>query len=115
MGKKLGHLEIIDVPGRVSACKEKWHNENLSQVNDSLVRLGIFEGEFHWHKHDHEDEFFFVLSGRLLLDIKDKGTIELEPHQGYTVPMGVMHRTRAERKTVVLMVEKDTVRPKGDP
>jgi mannose-6-phosphate isomerase-like protein (cupin superfamily) len=115
MGKKLGQLEIIDVPKLVSAVKEKWHNSNLSQVNDSLVRLGVFEGEFHWHKHDKEDEFFFVVSGKLLLDIEDSVTVELLPHQGFTVPMGVVHRTRAKEKTVVLMIEKDTVRPKGDP
>jgi mannose-6-phosphate isomerase-like protein (cupin superfamily) len=115
MNAKLGHLEVIDVPSRVAACEERWHNSDLAQVNDSLVRLGIFEGEFHFHKHDREDEFFFVLSGRLLLDVEGRGTVELTPHQGYTVPMGVIHRTRAEEKTVVLMVEKDTVRPRGDP
>ena len=114
MKRKIGHLQVIDVDNRVHLCKEKWHNENLSQVNDSLVRLGIFDGEFHWHKHDKEDEFFFVLSGTLLLDVKGKGTLELQPHQGYTVPMGVVHRTRAKDKTVVLMVEKDRVEPKGD-
>jgi len=115
MAKKLGHLEVIDIDKRVKANKEKWHNENLCQVNGSLVRLGIFEGEFHWHKHDKEDELFFVLSGKLLLDIEGKGTLELTPHQGYTVPTGVVHRTRAKEKTVVLMVEQDTVKPKGDP
>ncbi len=115
MAKKLGHLEIIDIDKRVKANQKKWHNENLCQVNGSIVRLGIFEGEFHWHKHDKEDELFFVLSGKLLLDVKGKGTLELTPHQGYTVPMGVVHRTRAKKKTVVLMVEQDTVKPKGDP
>ena len=115
MSPKLGHLEVIDVPARVTANTERWHNSNLTQVNDSLVRLGIFEGEFHFHRHDREDEFFFVLTGRLLLDVEGRGTVELAPHQGYTVPMGIVHRTRAEERTVVLMVERDTVRPKGDP
>ena len=82
-------------------------------MNDSLVRLGIFEGEFHWHHHDNEDEFFYVISGKLLLDLPD-GTIELDQNQAYTVPEGVEHRTRAEEKTVVLMVETGTVNPKGD-
>jgi mannose-6-phosphate isomerase-like protein (cupin superfamily) len=92
---------------------EKWYNTTLSQVNASLVRLGIFEGEFHWHHHDDEDEFFYVISGKLLLDLSD-GTIELDQNQAYTVPKGVEHRTRAEEKTVVLMVETITVNPKGD-
>lgn len=113
MSGKRRQSEIIDIPSIVGACSEKWYNTTLSQVNDSLVRLGIFEGEFHWHHHDNEDEFFYVISGRLLLDLED-GMIELSENQAYTVPKGVEHRTRAEEKTVVLMVEADTVNPKGD-
>lgn len=113
MGQDKGRSKIIDIGARVEACKVKWHNEDLTHVNDCKVRLGIFEGEFHWHKHDREDEFFLVLSGRLLLDLED-GTVELGPQQGYTVPVGVRHRTRARERTVVLMVEGDTVDPRGD-
>jgi mannose-6-phosphate isomerase-like protein (cupin superfamily) len=113
LGEKTGQSEIIDIPSIVEACSEKWYNTTLSQVNGSLVRLGIFEGEFHWHHHDDEDEFFYVISGKLLLDLQD-GTIELEQNQAYTVPKGVEHRTRADEKTVVLMVETATVNPKGD-
>ncbi len=111
--KNLGQSEIIDVPGLVRENKEKWVNVNLTEVNDSIVRLGIFEGEFHWHKHNLEDELFFVLEGRLLLDLEGK-TLELTPGQGYTVPRMTLHRTRAPEKTVVLMVEGKTVNPKGD-
>ena len=111
--KKLGQSEIIDVSKLVRENKEKWVNINLTEVNDSIVRLGIFEGEFHWHKHNLEDELFFVLEGRLLLDLKGK-TLELTPHQGYTVPRMTLHRTRADEKIVVLMVEGSTVNPKGD-
>jgi mannose-6-phosphate isomerase-like protein (cupin superfamily) len=93
--------------------KEKWVNFNLTEVNDCIVRLGIFEGEFHWHKHEREDELFFVLEGTLLLDLEAE-TVELRPQQGYTVPRQVLHRTRAREKTVVLMVEQNTVNPKGD-
>lgn len=113
MNDGLGQSEIIDIPSIVEACSEKWYNTTLCSVNDSLVRLGIFEGEFHWHHHDKEDEFFFVVSGKLLLDLTE-GTIELNQYQGYTVLKGIEHRTRAKEKTVVLMVEKDTVKPEGD-
>ena len=113
MSKNIGQSEVIDIPSIVEACSEKWYNTTLSQVNDSIVRLGIFEGEFHWHHHDNEDEFFYVISGKLLLDLPD-GTIELDRNQVYTVPKGVEHRTRAEKKTVVLMVETGTVNPRGD-
>ena len=110
---KYDHLTLIDVPTIVRECKEKWFNQTLCQVNESVVRLGILHGEFHWHKHDKEDEFFFVLSGKLYIDLEGK-TVELGPQQGFTVGKGVMHNTRAQEKTVVLMVEKSTVQPTGD-
>lgn len=110
---KYGYSQLIDIPKMVAACKERWFNQTLCQVNDSVVRLGILEGEFHWHKHDEEDEFFLVLDGKLFIDLEHE-TIELTPHQGYTVPKGTMHCTRAPEKTVVLMVEKSTVEPTGD-
>jgi mannose-6-phosphate isomerase-like protein (cupin superfamily) len=110
---KYGFLELVDVPGLVAACKEPWFNQTLCQVNDCVVRLGVIQGEFHWHKHDQEDEFFLVLQGRLLIDL-DSGTTELEPHQGYAVPKGVVHRTRAPERTAILMVERSSVKPTGD-
>jgi mannose-6-phosphate isomerase-like protein (cupin superfamily) len=106
-------LEAIDVPALVEACKDDWYNQTLCRVNDSVVRLGILKGEFHWHKHDEEDEFFFVLDGDFLIDLEGE-TISLSRHQGYTIPKGVVHRTRAPERTVVLMVEKSSVRPTGD-
>jgi mannose-6-phosphate isomerase-like protein (cupin superfamily) len=113
MELKNGPSAVIDINGYVERTNEKWMNYTLCKVNDSLVRLGIFEGEFHWHHHDKEDEFFYVISGKLLLDLKNE-TFELAPNQGITVPRGVEHRTRALEKTVVIMVEGDTVNPKGD-
>jgi len=113
MTHKQGHLELIDVNHYVRTTQEKWVNYTLSEVNESLIRLGIFEGKFHWHHHDKEDEFFYVVSGKLLLDLEDE-TLELIPGQGFTVPRGVTHRTRTDEKTVVLMVEGNTVKPKGD-
>ncbi len=112
--KKFGQSKIINISKLVLENKEKWVNINLAEVNDSIIRLGIFEGEFHWHRHHREDELFFVLDGRLLLDLEEE-TLELTPHQGYTVPRMTLHRTRAKEKTVVLMVEGKTVNPRGDP
>ncbi len=110
---KFQHLELIDIPAVVAACKEKWQNFTLTQVNGSVVRIGIVEGEFHWHKHDNDDEFFFVLEGQLLIDLEDR-TIELNPMQGTTITKGVMHRPRAPKKTVMLMVETAEIMPTGD-
>ena len=106
-------LERIDVPTLVEACTDQWYNQTLCQVNDSIVRLGVVRGEYHWHKHDAEDEFFYVVDGRLLIDLEDE-TVELSPSQAFVVPKGVVHRTRAPERTVMLMVEKSTVVPTGD-
>lgn len=106
-------LERIDVPTLVEACTDQWYNQTLCQVNDSIVRLGVVRGEYHWHKHDAEDEFFYVVDGRLLIDLEDE-TVELSPRQAFVVPKGVVHRTRAPERTVMLMVEKSTVVPTGD-
>jgi mannose-6-phosphate isomerase-like protein (cupin superfamily) len=97
-GVKYGRLEVVDVPTLVAACRKRWFNQTLVQVNDSVVRLGIVKGQFHWHKHDRDDEFFFVLRGRLFIDLRGR-TIELGPGQGVVVPKRVMHppRTRARR------------------
>jgi mannose-6-phosphate isomerase-like protein (cupin superfamily) len=111
---KYKHLERIDVPQMVRENPHKWYNETLTQVNDSVVRLGIVEGEYHWHKHDKEDEFFFILEGRLLIDMEDDKTIELNPGQGVTITKGMMHRPRAPIKTVMLMVETAGIIPTGD-
>ena len=110
---KFSHLELIDIPSVVAACTEKWQNFTLTEVNDSVVRIGIVEGEFHWHKHDNDDEFFFVLSGQLLIDLENR-TIELNPNQGTTITKGVIHRPRAPKKTVMLMVETNAIAPTGD-
>ena len=110
---KYGHLEVIDIQEVIKNCTEKWFNQTLTQVNNSVVRIGIVEGEFHWHKHDQDDEFFFVLSGKLFIDLEDR-TIVLEQNQGVTITKGVMHRPRAPQKVVMLMVETADIKPTGD-
>ena len=110
---KFAPLERIDVQELVDACTVPWFNQTLSRVNDCVVRLGIMQGEFHWHKHDNEDEFFYVVEGRFLIDLEDR-TVALGPRQGFVVPKGVVHRTRAPQKCVILMVENAGIVPTGD-
>jgi mannose-6-phosphate isomerase-like protein (cupin superfamily) len=107
-------LQLIDIQSLVKACTDQWYNQTLCQVNDSVVRLGILHGEYHWHKHDKEDEFFFTLDGQLLIDLEAGETVKLNHHQGYMVPKRVVHRTRAPEKTVVLMIETAGIVPTGD-
>ena len=108
-----GPLERVDVPALVAACKDRWYNQTLCQVNESVVRLGVLQGEYHWHQHDNDDEFFFVLEGTLFVDLQDR-EVELKPWQGFTVPKGIVHRTRAPQRTVILMIENVGIVPTGD-
>ena len=107
-----GPLETVDVPALVAANRARWYNQTLCRVNDAVVRLGVVQGEYHWHHHDVEDEFFYVVSGRLLVDLEGR-TVELTPGRGIVVPHGVEHRTRAPEKTVMLMVERAGIVPTG--
>jgi mannose-6-phosphate isomerase-like protein (cupin superfamily) len=106
-------LAVVDVPKLVEACTDRWYNQTLCKVNDSVVRLGVMQGEYHWHKHDNDDEFFFVLDGKFVIDLEDR-SVELAKAQGFVVPKGVVHRTRAPERAVILMVENAGIVPTGD-
>jgi mannose-6-phosphate isomerase-like protein (cupin superfamily) len=116
-------LELIDEKLTADAV-QPWYNETLCHVNSSVVRLGVVKGEYHWHKHGEEDEFFYVVEGRLLIDLIDPDdpgttrekprTLSLSPRHGVVIPKGVMHRPRAPERTVILMVETDTIQPTGN-
>jgi mannose-6-phosphate isomerase-like protein (cupin superfamily) len=110
---KFPPLYLIDVRKLQEQTKDEWFNQTLCQVNDCVVRLGVLQGEFHWHKHDNEDEFFYVVEGKFAIDLEGR-TVELNPQQGFTVPKGVIHRTRAPVRSVILMIEGSGVVPTGD-
>jgi mannose-6-phosphate isomerase-like protein (cupin superfamily) len=110
---KFPALSVVDVPRLISQCRDRWYNQTLCKVNDSVVRLGVMQGEYHWHKHDNDDEFFFVLDGHFIIDLEDR-TVDLRPSEGFVVPKGVRHRTRAPDRAVILMVETAGIVPTGD-
>lgn len=112
-GERFGKLALVDIPAEVAA-NEPWFNETLTTVNDAVVRLGIFEGEFPWHKHDDQDEFFLVLDGEIYLDVEGAEPVLLKRNQGFTVPKSTVHRPRSAKKSVVLMVESIGIVPLGD-
>jgi mannose-6-phosphate isomerase-like protein (cupin superfamily) len=112
---KFAPLTLVDVPALIAQVRHPWYNQTLCKVNDSVIRLGVFEpGEYHWHKHDRDDEFFFVLEGRFIIDLEGR-SIELKSRQGCVVPQGVLHRPRALERTVILMAETSAIVPTGDP
>jgi mannose-6-phosphate isomerase-like protein (cupin superfamily) len=121
------HLDIlypplthIDLDPLVAAVRDQWFNQTLCRVNDSVVRFAVIQGEYHWHKHDKDDEFFYVVDGRFLIDLEPSAdetpgrVVELTPRQGFVVPKGVVHRTRAPERTVILMMESADIKPTGD-
>ena len=110
---KFPPLAVVDVPAVVGAVRDTWFNQTLCKVNDSVLRLGVMQGEYHWHKHDHDDELFFVLEGRFFVDLEDR-SVQLDRWQGFTVPRGVVHRTRAPERAVILMMETASIVPTGD-
>jgi mannose-6-phosphate isomerase-like protein (cupin superfamily) len=113
LNARFAPLELVDIQALVDACRDPWYNQTLCRVNDCVVRLGVVEGQFHWHKHDTEDEFFYVIEGRFVIELEGQ-TVELAPRQGFTVPKGVMHRTGAPERSVILMFEGAGVKPTGD-
>lgn len=107
-------LEVVDLPALIQSVAHPWYNQTLCRVNDSVVRLGVFEkGDYHWHHHEDEDEFFYVVEGRFIVDLEER-SVELRPRQGFVVPKGVRHRTRAPERTVILMMEGAGIVPTGD-
>ena len=106
-------LERIDVKALAEAAPKTWYNQTLCKVNESVVRMAVIQGEYHWHKHDNDDEFFFVLEGRFIIDLEDR-SVELQPLEGFVIPRGVVHRTRAPERTVILMAETAAIVPTGD-
>jgi len=110
---KFPALATVDVPALIDACTDRWYNQTLCKVNDSVVRLGVMQGEYHWHKHENDDEFFFVLDGHFIIDLEGR-SIDLQPREGFVVSKGVVHRTRAPDRAVILMVETAAIVPTGD-
>ena len=110
---KFPPLQLIDVRKMQQETRDPWFNQTLCEVNDSVVRLGVLQGEFHWHKHDNEDEFFYVVEGKFVIDLEGR-SVTLGPQQGFTVPKGVLHRTSAPVRSVILMIEGSGVVPTGD-
>jgi mannose-6-phosphate isomerase-like protein (cupin superfamily) len=107
-------LQFMDVQAVIDQVTDPWYNQTLVAVGDVVVRLGVMQGEFHWHKHDDQDEFFFVLDGLFTIELEDQPTVELGPRQAFSVPAGMLHRPVVPVKTAVLMIEKAGVVATGD-
>ena len=110
---KFPALSLVDVPSLVEACTDKWYNQTLCKVNDSVIRLGVMQGEYHWHKHDNDDEFFFVLDGHFIVDLEER-SVDLQPREGFVVPRASCIARERRSSAVILMVENAAIIPTGD-
>ena len=104
----------------IAAVQDAWYNQTLARVNDSVIRLGVMQGEYHWHEHAADDELFLVIEGRFLIDLEPQAdgvtpgkVVELGAREGFVVPKGVRHRTRAPDRAVILMLETAAIVPTG--
>jgi mannose-6-phosphate isomerase-like protein (cupin superfamily) len=107
-------LQTMDIQALIDEVDDPWYNQTLLQIGDVLVRLGVMQGEFHWHKHDEQDEFFFVLDGLFRIELDGADTIELGPRQAFSVPAGTLHRPVVPVRSAILMIEKAGVIATGD-
>lgn len=98
-------LEVVDLAGEGAAITESYRNIVVSRVNQSCLRLAVFEGEYRWHHHPHSDELFVVVVGCLAIDLADGRELRLRPWESVVIPAGTVHRTRAIGRTVNLCFE----------
>lgn len=102
-------LQRLDVQRLIDDTADAWHNQTRCRVGDTVVRLGVMQGEHHWHKHDEQDEFFFLLDGLFRIELKGLDTVELRPRQAFIVPKRLLHRPVVPQRSAVLMIERGDV------
>jgi mannose-6-phosphate isomerase-like protein (cupin superfamily) len=106
-------MDKVNIAEKLSLFDEHWSPKIVGQVNDSLVKLVKFKGDFVWHKHDKEDEMFLVVKGRIRICFRDCD-VDLDEGEFLVVPRGVEHRPVAGEEAHVLLFEPATVLNTGD-
>jgi mannose-6-phosphate isomerase-like protein (cupin superfamily) len=99
-------LHVVDLAAEGAAVTERYRNMVISRVNDSCLRLAVFDEAYRWHYHPTSDELFVVVNGCLAIDLEDHGELLLHPWQCVTIPAMTRHRTRALGRTVNLCFER---------
>lgn len=106
-------IEKINLNTKFSLFNEHWSPKIVGDLNDAHIKLAKFKGEFVWHKHDHEDELFLVVKGKLVIKLETHD-IELEAGELVIIPKGVLHLPIADEEVWVLLVEPKTTVNTGD-
>jgi len=106
-------MNKVNLIEKFGLFKEHWSPKIVGELNGQQVKLAKFQGEFAWHKHDEEDELFYVIKGSFRMELRDK-TIELEEGEMLVVPRGVEHRPVAEKEVWVMLFEPASTLNTGD-
>ena len=100
-------MRTISLSEKLSRFSDYWTPKIVGEINDSHVKLVKLKGEFVWHQHENEDEFFLVIKGKLLIKLRD-GDVTLEEGEMVIIPRGVEHMPVAEDEVHVLLLEPKT-------
>ncbi len=106
-------MEKVNIDEKLALFQDHWHPRIVGELNGQHVKLVKFKGEFVWHKHDHEDELFFVVKGQFNMEYRDK-TVEIKAGEFVIVPRGVEHRPVAEQEVAVMLFEPNTTLNTGN-
>lgn len=97
-------MEKVNLARKLATFEEHWRPKIVGELNGQHVKLAKLRGEFVWHHHEHEDELFLVLAGRLVIELRG-GEVVLEPGEFFIVPRGVEHKPRADEETHIMLFE----------
>lgn len=106
-------MNKTSIPEKLSLFSDHWNPRIVGELNGQYVKLAKLKGEFVWHKHDYEDEMFYVLKGVLKIEFRDK-TVELQENEFIIVPRGVEHKPVADEEVSVMLFEPKTTLNTGD-
>ena len=106
-------MQTIDLAASLEAITEQWSPRTVACVNDVDVKLVKFTGNFVWHHHEHEDELFLVVRGRMTMHLRDRD-VELTEGQMMVVPRGVEHRPESTEECSVMLVEPRSTKRRGN-
>jgi len=93
--------------------KEAWQPQDVTYVNETALRMAKIDGAYTWHTHTNEDEFFYVLKGKIFIDLENE-SVELNEGEGFLVKRDTRHRSRSEKPAWVLLIEPVATKTKGE-
>ena len=108
-------IPVVDIDAKCDEIDEPWSPVEVARVNDQVVRMTLFHGEYHWHRHTDEDELFYVHKGKLVIRVKGYADVELHAGEMAVIPKNVEHRPETQEPTYVVLFEPYALKSRGDP